>query len=345
VSEPTDTPGSETTDAPSAGDSATATPTVDEPSTEALMSDGPTIGVENVGALLRDVFGVFSGRTMEFDHDAAGVSAFTDEFDVDTWQAESLPERFNSGTLACENGGTVDFDFRSFFDGDGVFYDYAFDACQDGGRVLDGMLESDENAFGTRVTADGFRAVGQQGGTSSDGMVFFLWSARAPGGFPSRRMTDVDHTREEVGGTLAVKDANLFHVYGYGGDGVFHADLSGSFSLATAASGYRPVRVETPIGLRFADESGQADDTSAPLEFTQPLDGAWNYTSGTLTVTAEDGSALRIDADDDLASVTVLVSDPAGDDQVVTLPWAPFKAVLDFDPALLEQTVPTFDTQ
>ena len=111
----------------------------------------------------------------------------------------------------------------------------------------------------------------------------------------------------------------------------FSASLNGSFELASALTDLQTISVETsePLGARFeVDGSFTYDETQADAQELAYPD--WAFTNGVLEMTAEDGSALRLEADsgDELTAKITLLQD---DEVVETFqqPWSLWSSVLE----------------
>ena len=277
-----------------------------------MPGDGPAITAENRVALLTYVFDVFNGSADGYGAAIVGLPGYSDSryaggvpADLhDTFSGYGPPE-----TVVCGNGGTAVFTPYFVADRDTEEgWTSAFVECQDDATVLDGTLSRLYSSL-LLVESDGLDVDGPTRRTRYAGKMTWEFADSRAGDTRSWNLEGVDVSLEEGGQSvfeLSGADTRLAATFPY------RRYLGGEFTVRSAATGGGALQVRTPEPL----EENLIGQEGVGEEFAMP-----RFDTGTLEITAADGSRLTLDADNgDPATVDVTVT-AGGESETFTDAW------------------------
>ena len=295
----------------SAGDGTDTTPPGTRPSEDDVTGGGsadsgsggsssglPAITLDNRVQLLGAVFDAYSGNAY-----APRVLTLPDYSDVD--YALYRSPGVDSETVTCSNGGTAD--LSSSASGDRVVTTvtgFRFDDCQDDVDLLDGELE--------RTTSDtvGFASSGLTIENQSETLRYSGDASFSRGnlyGGSNQSWWSTSGLSFAIDDGIAayeLSDATSF----FSTTVPFERTMSGGFTLTSAETGGVPITANVTDEFRFSvrPEGENWDRRDDP-----------RFTTGTLELSAPDGSRLVLDADNgDFDTVDITVTDGDGSETV-----------------------------
>lgn len=231
------------------------------------LSDTPTINRDTYSAILEEVFGIYFGAPYRTPLKYLSTTV------VDVMRA-AMEGYFFQTTYSCLDGGTT------FFADPFIL---TFDHCDEGEVILDGSLNIHQTYGDTdRISSSGLRVTYDSGDTltfsgSLDGAL-----SETPGWYEASGMA-VSMTGDE---SLQLEGGNFNYLFSHLSNGgssfLSSSTLKGSFSYASDSTGGRTVSVVTPRYFFHGD--------------LLPMKSDWHYYKGVLSVEAEDGSRVMLNA-------------------------------------------------
>ncbi|NND71958.1 MAG: hypothetical protein HKN43_10300 [Rhodothermales bacterium] len=230
---------------------------------------------------------------------------------------------FDEQVLSCDNGGvaTITFDHRGSQDD----RRYVFEDCQDGETVLDGDFWFYDREFRNFISETGLTVERPTetihfSGHLRERVVPHLW-------FDSREPV-VFERRAADGSFYSLSGSGLYFHYGFIPKGPYHevVALSGMLALASERTGNELLRAET------TEELNRPPVSDPETDWWEPLPDDWTFTGGSLRVTALDGSAVLLEADNgDETSARLTLIDSTGERISFDEPWSVWQENLRFD--------------
>lgn len=301
-----DTPSTDDTSVDNSPPGNSPTDSADQPDlTETPMPVPQVISTDNYRQVLLQVFEVFSGAAYDNRLNdfqyISGTQALNCDNDVTALQS---PQFLDSGQRVTE------------------FVDCSFD-----GSVINGVVNDVvQNGKISREFTDFSVAGGTTFNMSVSG-IRETACCQPESAFATR---DHDYYFSYDGGTLSVNGSST-----YARHGLVSGTMGGQFVMRPPVVEGRPLTVQTEQEFTYDLSDRLADLSVEDLAF-----GA-NFNSGRLSVTADDGTWLTLDANTgDESSVQIIVGDATASETFVDS-WSEWRSALDWRPAETEFQIAT----
>lgn len=265
---------------------------------ELRTEDGPplpTINRANHASLLAEVFDIYSGAL--FEAPLLGLEPLAMD---DSNGTATLEDHYWLKSYDCENDGQADSRRRDGEPGDSNLSMH-FEQCTLNGVLYDGDVEGSGLVFNTNglqiVTAND-DALQLEGSASRS-----FGSLEPYGVTPSWRLVDASVSITTADGTIKASRANTYFGAGYQHAETtrYLASLSGGLTLQSPLTGEQAIMVTTPEPL-------VATDFEVPFAAYRSAHD-WYFDTGTLQLSAEDGSTLTLTPTTDAPeNVTITVA-------------------------------------
>lgn len=267
------------------------------------LMETPTTTVinrDNYIDLLADALATFSGENF------TGLLNDTTERIVNGFLGEVFPEDpVFPTTYACSNGGTA------FFENSALFI--RFTDCQIDDAVLDGDFSyvpsnaATVGSNGLSIATDPDTTLQFDGNVTVPGRTFYQATE------VNARLTDPTDSLSLAGVNTQFSFTHLLRCCV--GSPNFIAEFDGSFDFISTATDDQPISAAAVTAFRYSEpRESHTDD--------------WNYRTGVLQLSAEDGSEVVLDADTgDDATVGIRLNSDAGVEDLIQ-PWSLWQGVL-----------------
>ncbi len=237
----------------------------------------------------------------------------------------------------CHNGGTVN---RTNYIGISPIISnvYTINECQYQGEVVSGIwsLTGYRSTSHANIELTDFSIeFASQGELLADGAYRLFAGFYGYGGNPYDytqhwRTEDLDYRLSYAEGTLVIENATTLGWYGYVGSTYvdderfwnYGAHMNGEFDMNPTFQPESTIHVDTPTEF---SEQRLDTYTDTPPYVTPPLP---RFSTGELLLTADDGSTLQLEADnDDASSTRITIVNEAGEESF-NLPWSSLDAAM-----------------
>lgn len=284
-------------------------PSIDQP----VFDDQQTlISRNNYESLIATVFSVYSGQHLR--EQLLRIPYLPTQFG-----GSSNLDDLSNETYACVNGGTVS--ILTFTGSFSTTYDVSYDNCQYGEDVFTGTLVATEN--GESVTFNSVDNLQMQLGSTT--VVSYAGQVRlgcCQSNYDQEWETlDLDYQLEDSNGLSVITNADVTFTDGI--ENSFRsAFLRGAFSLNSPLTFNRNFAVSIDETFSYDSEPGL---DAAELEL---LANNWSFGNGKMTILAEDGSSIVLNAENgDPDSVRVTI-DNGQESESFDQAWSLWRPVL-----------------
>jgi len=293
---------------------------LDQPLDDALVDDElaepevpvlPTITMDNFNVIVRSALGIFTG-----DSYGPGVTTLPDYSDpayANDWVV------FNSqDSVTCSNGGTAELEsVTEGFPTATKTTTLVFDNCQDDINIITGDFTRVKNDT-LMVSSTGIVIDNQNGETAFSGEAT-LSQGNEIGGGPDRLSWHTQDLSLSLVTTESAMTVDTTETYFQRTD-PFSAIMGGSFTFSSPETGDKVLTVVTTEEFRF-DTGGVGGPN-----WIRRHD--WNFETGSLTITAEDGSEIVLSAANlNFDTVAVKVTSD-GEEMLFDEPWSTWSSDL-----------------
>ena len=283
----------------------------DELSLADPLSETSTINRDNHSAILAEIFKVYTGRA--FADRLKSIPIQTDQFGFSNLSDDGTNEQ------SCDNGGTattrtID-DIRSFST------QFVYHNCHSSQVLLNGDYEYSEDDEGTQRSSNGLSA-------EFDGGAVIEFSGFADF---SCCLSSISYTSSDQLNYNFASAAERFRITNattYFSDGESFltdtriATMTGEFSIETPVSGSRPLDVVIETDFFFESDSGLT------FEEAELLASNWTFSTGRMSVTAQDGSRLTLDAESGAADTASITIENVDGSESFDQPWSLWSGIL-----------------
>lgn len=279
---------------------------------ESIEFVSPILGEFNQREIVNLAFSVLSGQA--FGNDVLRLPYHSDPTYSNVELLGGAPANAVFADTVCDNGGTATFLPVQFAASNGSGWDFSFDNCLDGTEIIDGNLSrSISNLVGVS-SSDGITIEGSVRDAQFSGSMMRTFEAPLNGGI-ERDMsgTDLNVVYTENGETFELVDANFRYELAL----PMSAHMEGSFLVRS------PLTQNRLLEVLIIDPFEWTNDVFNPVPVTDwvPFD------SGSMIITAEDGTEFQVDADNSFNSlrINVIPSERAGN---TNFSWTSFSESL-----------------
>lgn len=279
---------------------------------EAVEFVSPILGEFNEVDIVNLVFSAFSGQA--FGNDMLRMPYHSDPTYSNAALLGGAPADAVNANVVCDNGGTAEFVPQQFAGSTDSGWEFTFNNCLDGTELIDGTLE--------RLVSSATLVLESESGIGIDGAsrtAQFVGTMSRTFDTPRGGSVERDMVGEQLhvvftenNETFELVDANFRYVLAL----PFGAFMDGSFQIRSPLTQNRLLDVTITEPFEWTND---AQDTGNL--------GDWvAFTSGSMTITAEDGSQLQVDAgfSDNSLRINAEPSNPFN----VFFPWTSFSESL-----------------
>ncbi len=286
-----------------------------------------TINFDNYVELSREVFRAFVGD------DYTGPLNTVADFEI----TGRNPDGSFTDVYTCDSG-SFNQSLNPTSTNAGIFFTFTFDSCVDDGVLRDGILVGQDGSRGLSFDADQFSVTGPDGRFAEYSGEIQIFDTQTAS-FDEIRSFDTSNVMIKTSAVVAeqptLAQMNTSFAYGSRNNGLDQAWLRGSFAARLNTVDGSILRVSTPVEFSYALNTrtdGTAIDGLAPTAtpISNEQRNAWTFTQGQLSVIADDGSALLLDADTGNPDTVIITIQSADGEEIFEQRWSIWRDDLRF---------------